>query len=351
VPFAIPTLPELRDAIHDEIDARLPGADSRLRRSILDVLARIVAGGTWLQYAWLEWLGLQVFVDTAEAEFLARHAAIRGLARTPAAFAAGDVDLIGEDGTQVLEGTRLRRADGIEYATAALATIAGGTATVAVVASAPGASGDADAGTTLTMVEAFAGVEATATVAAAGLTGGRDEESDEDLRERVLTHIQQPPHGGAHFDYIRWAKEVAGVTRVWVEPSHFGLGSVGVFFVRDQDAGSILPDPGEVQSVRDHIDAVRPVTADVTVIAPTEEAVDFEIALTPDTAEVRAAVVQELIDVLFREGRPGGTILLSHIREAISAAAGETDHTLVAPVANVTVAAGALPTLGTMTWS
>jgi uncharacterized phage protein gp47/JayE len=72
--------------------------------------------------------------------------------------------------------------------------------------------------------------------------------------------------------------------------------------------------------------------------------------LTADTTAIRAAVSAELTDLFVREGTPAGTILLSHIREAISQAAGETDHILTVPSANVVMGAGAIPVLGTVTW-
>jgi uncharacterized phage protein gp47/JayE len=98
------------------------------------------------------------------------------------------------------------------------------------------------------------------------------------------------------------------------------------------------------------------VTADVTVFAPTPVKLDFTISLTPDTTAARAAVQAELEDLLLREAEPedgdgSGTILVSHIREAISLAAGETDHALTAPAADVTLAAGEMSVMGTITWS
>ena len=48
---------------------------------------------------------------------------------------------------------------------------------------------------------------------------------------------------------------------------------------------------------------------------------------------------------------PGGTLLISHIREAISIAAGEVDHTLLTPDADQTVTAAQINTLGTLTWT
>ncbi|RYE88861.1 MAG: baseplate J protein, partial [Oxalobacteraceae bacterium] len=58
----------------------------------------------------------------------------------------------------------------------------------------------------------------------------------------------------------------------------------------------------------------------------------------------------ELRDLLVREAAPGKTLLLSHIREAVSTAAGETDHVLVSPAANVVPPTGHMPTFGSIAW-
>ncbi|HEU4708293.1 MAG TPA: baseplate J/gp47 family protein, partial [Methylophilaceae bacterium] len=210
-------------------------------------------------------------------------------------------------------------------------------------------AGNEDAGSTLSLSSPITGLNSDATVGVDGLSGGTDQEDDASLRARLISRIQQPPHGGAKFDYETWAKEVAGVTRAWVYPNELGLGTVVVRFVRDDDA-SIIPDAGEVTTVQDYIDARRPVTADVTVVAPTAVPLDFTIELTPNTSTVKAAVQAELEDLLKREAEPGGTILLSHIREAISIAAGEENYTMSSPSADVTHSTGEIATMGTITW-
>jgi uncharacterized phage protein gp47/JayE len=66
---------------------------------------------------------------------------------------------------------------------------------------------------------------------------------------------------------------------------------------------------------------------------------------------VKQAVVAELNDLLRREAIPGGTIVRSHITAAISAAAGEVDHVLIAPAANVVNTTGRISTMGGVTWT
>lgn len=350
MPFARPTLAELIDRAAADIEAGLPGADARLRRNNLAVLARMHAGALHGVYAYLDWLSQQLMVDTAEVVFLDRYAGIWGVLRRPAAFASGVVTVTGTTGVVVPAGTSLQRSDGAQYASTSDATLAAGTAAVPVAAVVAGAAGNADTGTQMAFVQPIAGVNTAGLVASGGITQGSDAEDDAALRARVLARIQQPPMGGAAHDYVAWALEVPGVTRAWCYPLELGVGTVVVRFVRDDDA-NLIPDSGEVATVQAYIDALRPVTAQVTVTAPVAAELDLSIQLTPNTVAVRNAVQAELADLLRREAQPGGTILLSHLREAISVAAGETNNVLVSPTADVTHTANQMPVLGDITWS
>ncbi len=349
MPLARPTLAELIDRAAADIEAELPGTDARLRRSNLNVFARVHGGAMHSLYAYLQWLAEQLMVDTAETVFLDRYAGIWGVLRVPASFAEGLVAVTGSTGAVVPAGARLQRSDAATYTVSADATLVSGAASVAVVADVAGAAGNAGAGTQMSFAEPVPGVLGSAVVAAGGLSQGADREADDGLRARVLARIQQPPMGGAAADYVAWALEVPGVTRAWVYPLEGGVGTVVVRFVRDNDVG-FIPDSTEVAAVQTYIGDRKPVTAAVTVLAPTAVALNMTIALTPNTLAVRTAAEAELIDLLKREAKPGGTILVSKLREAISVAAGESNHVLSAPSADVAHGAGQMPVLGTITW-
>lgn len=348
--FDRPSLQTLVSRARADIQSRLT-VEELLRRNDPEALALALAGAAHGLYGNLAWLAKQILPDTAEAEYLDRIASIwLDQPRKAASAAVGSLDITGVSGTVVPVGTELVRTNGIVYAATAEATIAAGVATLAVQATSGGVDTSAPAGESLTFVSPVVGVNSTATVSAGGLTGGADIETDTALRARLLARIKEPPHGGAAADYVTWALEVAGVTRAWVYPLELGPGTVTVRFVRDNDA-SIIPDAGEVTAVQDYIDALRPVTAQVTVVAPVAVPLDFTISLTPGTAAAKAAVEAELKDLILREAVPGGTILISHIREAISIATGETDHVLTAPAADVTHTTGQMATMGAITWA
>lgn len=350
MPFTRPTLPQLIERNITDIESRLPGTDARLRRSNLNVLARMMAGSVHGLYGALEYLSRQVFPDTADAEHLDRWASIWGITRKVAVAASGPVTLTGVAGSIVPAATVLARSDGAEFTVDADTTLVGGSADANVTASLAGAAGNTAAASALSFVTPVTGVSTTATVAAAAIVNGSDTETDASLRERLVARIQDVPQGGADFDYVNWAKEVSGVTRAWVYPQELGAGTVTVRFVRDDDA-SPIPDAAEVAAVQAYIDARRPVTAVVAVVAPTAVPLNFTIAVTPNTAAVKVAVEAELRDLIRREAVPGGTLLLSHIREAISLAAGETNYTMTAPSADVALTLGQITTFGAITWA
>lgn len=353
MPYTRPTLKALVDRVAADINARLPGADARLAFSNLNVLGYAQAAAAHGLYGYIDYLALQMLPDQCDQERLLRWASLYSIDPVAAAAATGQVSVTGTTGATVPTGTLWQRADGAQYQSTADATLVLGAASVPVVAVVAGSAGNCDTGTALSLVSPVSGVNPGATAATPGLTGGADAETDAALRARLLARMRQAPHGGASFDYVAWALEVPGVTRAWVYPQELGPGTVTVRFVRDNDGtgSAIIPDSTEVATVQSYIDALRPVTATLTVVAPVAVPLNFTIGgITPNTAATKAAVQAELQDLLLREAVPGGTLLLSHIRAAISAATGETDYTLTSPSANVTTTTGQMSTMGTITW-
>lgn len=348
MPFTRPSPYEIRNRLAADVAALLPGADARVRRSIEEVLVRMVALASHELHGHVAWAADQILPDTADDELLVRHASNWGITRVPAVKAQGDVTFSGTAGSVVPAGTELRRSDDARYTVDADIAIGGsGTGAGAVTATVAGAAGNASAGTGLNLVYPVAGISAAAVVAASGLAAGADAETDDRLRARLLQRIQNPPAGGAQHDYEGWAMAIAGVERVWVVPLHAGAGTVGIIILA---TGGALPSAPLIAAVQAAIDTQRPVTAVATVLAPATQTVNLTIGLSTDTAAIRAAVLAEVADFFRREAEPGGTLRVSRLSAAISAAAGEVSHNLSAPAADVILPAGTIAVLGTVTW-
>lgn len=342
--FSRPSLSDLIERGRQDVETRLPGADSRLRQSVLDVFARMHGGAAAGLYGYLDFIARQIMPDTAEGEFLARWAAIWGIARKAATPAQITTLAAGVNGSPIAVGAELQRADGALYRVMAATVIVGGSAALAIEAVDSGTAGNVDAGTALTFTSPVPGVNADTAVVSLDVAG-TDDELDESLLARLLDRIQQPPMGGAANDYVQWALAQPGVTRAWAYAQWMGLGTVGLTFVMDA-RDNVIPLEADIASVQAALDILRPVTAELVVFAPSTRAVDFGIRVSPDTPAIRAAISAELADFFAREAEPGGTLYASRMDEAISLAEGEFRHDRITPAGDETGDAGELLVLG-----
>ena len=348
MPYKRPTLETLIERADADMAQRLPGTEAAPRRSNVGALARIHAGAVHGLYGFVDYLSRQVLPDTAEVDWLERHASIYSITRKAGVAAAGKARFTGQTGAVIAKGVKVQTARQQVFVTTALATLKAGQADVPIEADTAGKAGNIKADTSLTLVTPIAGVQSKVVALAPGIQGGAEAETDDSLRRRLLARIQAPPHGGAQADYIAWARAVAGVGRAFAYPAELGLGTVTVRFLQTDGA---IPGAALVKKVQDYIDARRPITARVTVVAPVARPLDLAFtALTPDTPAVRAAITTEIKDLLQRDAEPGKTLLLSHLRQAVSQAAGETDYVMSDPVSNIRHDTGQIATLGAITW-
>ena len=350
MPWTEPTLKQLVQEAQQDLSNRLLDGRPLEPNSVLAVLAATLAGGERQMYYFLAWAFKQCFPDTAEGEFMARWAAVWHLLRKPSAPASGLVLVAGLPGTVVPESAVVQTDDGLQSFTLAGGALPAGmgemTLEMEAESIAPGAAGNLAAGTELSLVSPVAGLNSRVIVGGNGLAGGTDLEDDESLRARLLKRLREPPHGGSRTDYEQWALQVPGVINALCFPEYSGLGTVGVAVWGEVD-DPVLPET-VVHRAYEHILPLAPVTAGPGLIVFTPEplAVDITVRLAPDTPQVRENARLELGDVFAREGRPGAMIPISHLREALSLAAGEYDHYLTRPTGNVYPEKYQLPVLG-----
>jgi uncharacterized phage protein gp47/JayE len=352
--WPLPTPAEISERIAGGLETALETPDRRFdarsENTVLGVLARVFAMSQFDLWLYQRRLAEDLMPDTALAEALERHADVWGVTRLPASAAVGGVTLTGTDGTVIPSGTEFRAAAGQVFAATAAGTVASGTVTVPVQAAEPGAAGNQTAGAVLQLVSPIAGVLPQSGVVAAGdIIGGADIETDEALRARLLARIRQPPAGGAAHDYEAWARAaLPDVVHVAVYGNWAGLGTVGVVVGM---RGPRAPTSPEIAAIGAYIAPLRPVTADVAVIAAVPFPVDITLALSPDTVQTRAAVEAALATFFANDARIGRDLPVSRISEAISSAAGEYSHVLSVPAADLAMDDTELPILGDVTFS
>jgi len=96
-----------------------------------------------------------------------------------------------------------------------------------------------------------------------------------------------------------------------------------------------IPQAADVAVVQAFIDNLAPAQVTVTVSAPIAQPESFDITILPNTATIQAAVTSALQDLVIRESVPGGSLLLSKVRQTVSNALGENDNTVNTPAANI----------------
>jgi len=356
--YTRPTLSSIVADVKADLFSRFPDLDAQLENSMALAIAAVIAGGISGNYDYLDWLLKQMCPDTATAENMERWGNIYGLSRLAAEKADGDCTFTGTIGSSVPTGAELTSSGGVRFEVVIGFTLAAASEDHEVRAVDPGSDGNQDAGATLTLSAAYSGLDPTADVAAGGLTGGRDRETDDALRVRVLAQTAAAAKGGSASDYDLWARAGVGATRTWVRnwqnAAAFGdsasVGQVKLYFAMDDTYSDGIPAAGDVSDLQDYIDDLKPVGCEFEAIAPTAYAVAFNLTIVPDTAALQTATDAALKDAITEYGIPGGEIPLSAFQEAMTQVSGLTSWTINSPTGGVTATAGTLHTLGTTTY-
>ncbi len=376
MPWPIQTAKNIAANIAGSIEAGIlrakPTVDaialSRAVRSVKGVFAQIGrAFALELREAHdhIAWWGRQYFVDTAEDEFVLRHASIWAVNQRGPVHALGRVLVEGAAGTPLPVGLNLSASNAVIYVTTATATIAvDGTIDVPATAQLGGTAGNLETGVQLTTVTPFP--EISKVTVSSAFVGGADEETPAELQEATLQRIRQPPHGGAAFDYPVWIADQFSTKAVSVVPGWIGRGSVGIVVaMKNADGSARVPSADELAAMLAYLGplnsqtGLRPVTANVVVVSCTLRPLTLDIRLRPDTVLTRAAVTDawaRFVATIGDEdddrnaGPIGARIEPSRISEALSAASGEYAHDLISPAAPFTLDRVEFPTAGTITW-
>lgn len=318
--FIRPTFQEIVDRIEKDMESRLTGNISLLRRAFLRVMSKVFAGAIYSVYGFVAFIADMVFVTTAEDSWLDKHASMwLSSGRIPGGFSTGITRFTGTNGTTIPENTRIQDSNGIEFATTGDVAISAGIADANIIAVEDGTSGNLAGGTSLQLISPVIGIDSE-TILQGATTGGQGKETDDELRRRILLRIQTPPAGGSVSDYKSWALEVAGVKNAWVFPLYNGDGTVGTLITAEGD--DPLPSTQLKQDVQDYTDERRPVTANFLVIGlePSQKKlIDFSIDLpaNENTVENQSVISKNLKDFFDTNVNPGEDILISGIQNAI----------------------------------
>lgn len=280
-----------------------------------------------------DWLKRQAFPQTATGEELDKHAEMRGLERKKAYKATGkvtfysayptsyDIDIPAGIVCCTREEPKLR------FVTTSPGVMLSGTNYVTVDAEAEEGGGQYNVATG-TITEIVTSVEGVAAVRnGAVFTGGKDAESDEKLRSRIMQSYSVI--NGTNVDtYKKEVLKVDGVRSVNVFKYPRGLGSLDIYVMGEWEP----LDAAKLSEIRTRLNMIREVSVDLEVKNASIYEYDIEVDLEIDNkydADEAKAKVKKAIEDYFRNLEVGAPVLINQLGKAILAVEGVVDYNFI----------------------
>lgn len=266
----------------------------------------------WARGQWLDLLGREVDTPRNEAEYAAGMVTVKGVPGT----------IIPKDFTFA---TKANAAVSSKlYITLETAEIdENGSVDISIKANTAGADGNTAADTVCLMLVPMEGI--TSITNKDIVTGGADIETDDSYRKRIIEAERNGSFTGCDSDYVRWALEIAGVGRAYVEPLWNGPGTVKLM-ISDINGGPANEELIErvfnhIQSPGNRANRLNPICAELTVDTVRFYGVDikFNITVVTGTTEERIARISDtfktaVMDYLQGEARDTMSISYNKIR-------------------------------------
>lgn len=236
-----------------------------------------------------------LFVDPNSGQFLDLVAGdYFNMTRRSVTVATCSMDLFGAPGTLIQRGTTFLTAEGLRFATTAAVTIgADGRAVCTLQAAENGADYNIAAGALVSMWINIPGLTSYYNTEA---TGGTDDETGEQLYERIDEARRRPRTSGNGWDYRGWALEIDGVGEAKIVELAFGAGTVGITLV---DSAYAPASPEKVEAVLQYILRKKPIGAAPTVEAA--KAVEISVSATVTLAGTTTEVVKEALTAALQD--------------------------------------------------
>ncbi len=290
-----------------------------------------------------------MFPMWAEDQWLDLHAKGRGLTRKPANPASGTLAITGVSGTTIPAGFKFAAPaigdqPAIEYETKEKYTMGeDGTVEVQVTAIEAGTKGNVPTGSINIMMTPIKGI--TSINNPAPITGGAEQESNDELRGRIdeLDATSEASFVGSDGDYKRWAEEVPGVGTALPMPEWAGPGTVKVVVIdangQPANAAIITEVYNNIMSPGDRLQRKAPIGATVTIVAPTAKDINYTFLLEIQSGETEATVLERFkaqLQTYYIEAKKEGVVRYTKIGSILTSTSGVKDFTGLAINAGTT---------------
>lgn len=228
------------------------------------------------------------FASTSWGEYLTARCAEFGVDRKQAVKSRGEITFTGGQGVFVPANSLVSVKNGAQFSTESDLVLDGnGKGTVKIICTEVGVKGNVQAHTITNLPVSISGVTSVDNERAT--QDGADEETDDELLKRYSIIVRTPATSGNKYHYYNWAMSIHGVGGCRVVPLWNGAGTVKIIIVNAemQSAGNDL-----VKAVKDYIESVRPIGADVTVVSPSPKKINITVDVLGkvDTKELKVSI-------------------------------------------------------------
>lgn len=301
----------------------LTGTDAD-RVSDVGIRLRVLAGEIFSLASNIGWLEKQMFPETATGEQLELHAAQRGLRRKEGSKAHGTIvfklDMPLEYNVVVPRGTICTNADGsLNFIVKEDVEIERGSSYIIAPAQAErgGKQYNLPAGAITTIVTYFAvGIAITNS---SNFREGTDDETDDELRERLAQSLKNIPLGANSAYYEAAALKIDGVFSARAQSG--GNGRVNLYVA---GRGGAIPSASR-QELTALLNEIRPLGTVVSVLDPRSVSCNVSVSIQAEedyTFEQAEASVQAAIEDYFSNLRVGDPVIVAGIGKAVFDAPG-----------------------------
>lgn len=278
-----------------------------------------------------------MFPQFAEGYLLDYHGEREGVLRREATYATGKITVEAVEETFIPAGTTVttNEIEGVtfEYRTIDDETVSSsGSVSIDIEALEAGASSNVPSDSIVNFLEPITGVQALNNPSS--ISGGNDEEDDDTYRERIMQTNRTRSSTGNRADYVRWAKEIAGVGEVFVVPEWDGPGTVKVSIASSSGA---VPSQDIIDEVQSYIapddrdgGGMAPIGARVTVTSINSRLINVTFSVTLedsyDIDDVVKSIKDKIVSYLSEELKQGDLIRQTKVGAVIATTNGVIDY-------------------------
>lgn len=315
-------------------------------KGILEAMARMHAGAMHLVYGMIDYHVQQLFPQSAEAAFLDNLLTWRAIPRLHAQKAVGNATVNGRIGSRIREGSTILGSNGVRYAILEETELLAEHQVLRIRALEPGAKANCE-GLPGQWESPQLGVGQKLLLSAAS---GSDLEGDDAYRLRALDLIQNRGSlYGKKGDYAAWAQEASSEVAYAFEVTNFRSSTTLGLVIAAADLTPLSADA--IDNVRTLIEERKLTGVMVDVLEAEPKVLNWRLKITPDTPDLRIAVVSALETYIKERMQPQGQIALSKVKERLEGSVeGLMSLAIHAPSSDISTSEVQLPVLGATVW-